>query len=166
MRGGVVMTKRAIVSVSALVILTLAACQQPAPPAGLSEQDRAAIDAMTEAWLLAARSSDWEAAAATYADDAVLLPPNEPAVQGRAAIKAWFEAFPPIGHLDIQVVEVEGIGDLAYVRGTYQMTIAVPDMEPLTDTGKFLDIRRRQPDGRWLYVQDMFSSDLPAPAGS
>ena len=33
---------------------------------------------------------------------------------------------------------------------------------PVKDSGKFVTVLRRQPDGRWLVAVDMFSSDLPA----
>ena len=58
---------------------------------------------------------------------------------------------------------VEGREDLAYVLGTYTMTIAPPGAPgPVKDSGKFVTVLRRQPDGRWLVAVDMFSSDLPA----
>jgi ketosteroid isomerase-like protein len=31
------------------------------------------------------------------------------------------------------------------------------------DHGKFLEIRRRQADGRWLVAADIFNSDQPVP---
>ena len=62
--------------------------------------------------------------------------------------------------MEVGVAEIEGRGDLAYVRGTYTMTLH-PDgaPEPVEDAGKYLEIRRKQSDGSWLYVADMFNSD-------
>ena len=37
----------------------------------------------------------------------------------------------------------------------------MPDGTAVPDAGKYLEIRRRQPDGRWLLSHDMFSSDSP-----
>ncbi|NIM47978.1 MAG: hypothetical protein GTO22_01735 [Gemmatimonadales bacterium] len=63
----------------------------------------------------------------------------------------------------ITLVETGGGGDVAYARGTYLLTIAVEGAEPTTDTGKYIEIRRKQPDGSWPIAIDMFNSDLPLP---
>jgi uncharacterized protein (TIGR02246 family) len=125
----------------------------------------AAHEATSQAWLEAARAGDWAAAAATYTEDAVLLPPNQATVVGRSNIQEALGAFPPITAIDLQVTEVEGRGDLAYVIGTYTMTVAPEGADPITDSGKYLEIRRKQADGSWLLTHDMYSSDLPLPSG-
>jgi ketosteroid isomerase-like protein len=51
---------------------------------------------------------------------------------------------------------------MAYVRGTYDMKIAMSDTMTVSDRGKFLEIRKRQPDGSWLIHRDIFNSDLAA----
>ena len=59
-------------------------------------------------------------------------------------------------------IEIDGRGDLAYVRGTYAMTIVGTDGHEVgKDHGKYVEIRRRQPDGKWLIVVDMYNSDVP-----
>ena len=143
-----------------LVLVSLAACQ-PSGPAALSEEDIAAIEATSEAFLKGVRARDWAAVAATYTDDAVLMPPNGPSVEGRANIQTFFESFPPLSEFNLSNVETTGRGDLAYVRGTYKMTIAPEGRDTFGDSGKYLEIRRKQADGSWLIARDMFSSDLP-----
>jgi len=143
-----------------LVLVSLAACQ-PSGPAALSEEDVAAIESTSEAFLKGVRARDWAAVAATYTDDAVLMPPNGPAVEGRANIQTFFESFPPTSEFNLSSVETTGRGDLAYVRGTYKMTIALEGQDPIADSGKYLEIRGKQADGSWLIARDMFSSDLP-----
>ena len=146
----------------ALTLVSFVACQPPGP-AELSEEDIAAIEASAQAWLDAVRASDWPAVAAMYTDDAVFMPPNEPAVVGRDSILAWFEAFPPIGDVDIEVVEIDGRGELVYVRGTYELTITPEGLGPIADSGKWLEIRRKQADGSWPLSRDIFNSDLALP---
>ncbi len=130
----------------------------------LSEADIRKIDDITKTAVNAALTRDFATWAALFLDDAVVNPPNEPAVKGRAAIRAWLEKFPPITEFKLSNEKVEGREDLAYVLGTYIMTITPPGAPgPVKDSGKFVTVVCRQPDGRWLCAVDMFSSDLPSP---
>jgi ketosteroid isomerase-like protein len=140
----------------------LVACQ-PAPEK-LSEADIAKIRAMTANFARAAMAHSDSANAVQYTENAVFMPPNQPAVEGRAAIQAWFKAFPPVAVFTLKVLDVDGHGDVAYERGTYRMVIAGAGKAPaLSDHGKFLAVRRRQPDGMWLMSADIFNSDVPLP---
>ncbi len=131
--------------------------------AGLSQADLDRINASTQAAVKAALAKDFAAWAALFADDGVLNPPNQPAVKGRAAIQVWLASFPPITEFKLENVKIEGRDDLAYVLGTFAITIAPPGAPgPVKDVGKFVEVRKRQADGRWLLAVDMFSSDLPA----
>lgn len=130
----------------------------------LSEADIKKIDDVTQTAVNAALARDFATWASLFLDDAVVNPPNEPAVKGRAAIRAWLEKFPPITEFKLNNEKVEGREDLAYVLGTYTMTITPAGAPgPVKDAGKFVTVVRRQPDGRWLCAVDMFSSDLPPP---
>ena len=130
---------------------------------GLPQTDVRKIDEATQTAMKAALAKDFATWAALFLDDAVVNPPNEPAVKGRAAIRVWLEKFPPITEFKLNNVKVEGREDLAYVLGTYTMTIAPPGAPgPVKDSGKFVTVLRRQADGQWLVAVDMFSSDLPA----
>jgi uncharacterized protein (TIGR02246 family) len=130
----------------------------------LSEADLRKIDDITQAAVNAALARDFATWSALFLDDAVVNPPNEPAVKGRAAIRAWLEKFPPMTEFKLNNEKVEGRDDLAYLLGTYTMTITPTGAPgPIKDSGKFVTVLRRQPDGRWLCAVDMFSSDLPPP---
>jgi len=160
-----------------LVLFSLTACQPPASeepsesmsesdmaePAGLSAEDLAAHEATTQAWMDAVLAADWDALGATYTEDAVLMAPNSEAIVGRAGIQAFFESFPPIGGIELHPAEVEGVGDLAYVRGTFTLTLTPEGADPIIDSGKYLEIRRKQADGTWLLSRDLFNSSLPLP---
>ena len=149
------------------LLLTALACAalacQPAP-AKLSEADIASIRATADSFGVNAVAGRAAANAALFAENGVFMPPNQPAVEGRAAIEAWFAAFPKISEFKHQIVTVDGLGDIAYVRGTYQITIAAMGKTPAaTDHGKYLEVRRKQADGRWLTAFDVFNSDVPLP---
>lgn len=109
-------------------------------------------------------AGDADAIVALYAEDATLLAPNLPPQKGRDAIKAFWEGF-----LEVYTVRfesgsdtVEGRGDLAYNRGHFRFT-AVPKAKGvpgIAEDGKFVEILKKQPDGGWKYVVDMYSSNL------
>ena len=146
-------------------------CQQPveevveeavAEVAALSDEDVAAIKASTEENVQAVRSKDWAALAALYTDDAVVMPPNESIIRGRAAIQAWAETYPWVTEFNLTIEEIDGFGNLAYVRNASSTTMEPEGApEPIRSTGKGIEIRRKQQDGSWLIAIDIWNSDLP-----
>ncbi len=150
------MTKLPVLTV---LSVSLAACAGGA--ASLSDADIAAIEEGSAAFVAASNANDWGGVAALYTEDAVLMPPNGPAVQGRADIEAFFAAFPPFSGFTLNPVEIDGRGDLAFVRGTFSMTIEMEGMPAVQETGKYIEIRRKQEDGSWLLAVDTFNSDTP-----
>lgn len=141
----------------------LVACQ-PATPENISDADIARLRAMAGEFARAAMARSDSANAAQYTETAVFMPPNQPAVEGRAAIQAWFKAFPPITAFRLTVIEVDGHGNVAYTRGRYALTIAAVGRTPaVSDHGKFLAVHRRQANGSWLMSDDIFNSDVPLP---
>ncbi len=41
------------------------------------------------------------------------------------------------------------------------MTLEIEGMPPVQETGKYIEIRRKQEDGSWLLAVDIFNSDTP-----
>jgi len=144
------------------LILVLAGCKAAPPP--LTEVDKTAIRAGTDSFVAHTKVRRDSATAALYTESATFMPPNGGIVEGRAAIRAWFEAFPPMAEFSLTPIEVDGRGDLAYERGTYALTIAAATSKPaMSDHGKYVLIKRRQPNGTWLIAVDIFNSDVPLP---
>ena len=138
-----------------ILIAVLAACQAASPES--SPDEEAAVRRGTQRFLKAHSLKDWPAVAATYTEDAVLHPPNAGPVKGREEIQQWFEANEQQTSLDLTITEIDVRGDLAYVWGLSTVTIEEPGTESVVFSGKYLDIRRRQPNGDWLVSVDMFS---------
>jgi uncharacterized protein (TIGR02246 family) len=133
-------------------------------PASLTPGDEARIRSADSAFMAAANAGDAEAIAAVYTGDGALFAPNLPPQRGRAAIKAFWGGFLDAYTVRFEVASdtIEGRGDLAYNRGHYRFT-AVPKAKGVpgvADEGKFLEILKKQPDGSWKYVVDMYSSNL------
>ncbi len=147
-------------SVVALVSI-FAACAAQAP-AGLTDADRAGIQAVSDEFVEHLLARNFAGVASLCTEDAVLLPPNAPSVTGRAAIEEFLNNFPPVTQARLTQVTVEGSGDMAYVHGTGHMVMTGPDGNTIEETLKFIEIRRKVGD-RWLLAYDIFNSDLPLP---
>jgi ketosteroid isomerase-like protein len=122
---------------------------------------------------LRAADSEWAQTTANVdgfmshlAADAVLYPPNQPAVSGADNIRAWVSTmmgFPGFS-LNFQntTVDVGSSGDFGYTAGTYQFSVTGPDGQPMNDNGKYVTVWRKEA-GAWKVVADIFNSDLPMP---
>jgi len=139
--------------------------ESAAAPAGLSAQDEAAIRALDVEWARAALAGDGNAIGALYASNATLLPPMEPVVHGEAAKKYWVDFTNGFsGPTELTTTVVEGRGDLAYGVGTYRMSLTPKKAgaKPLpTEEGKYVTVLKKQPDGSWKIVYDMWSPNVP-----
>jgi uncharacterized protein (TIGR02246 family) len=146
-----------------------AACQPPpktAAPAGLSAQDEAAVRALDPAWAQAFSAGDGSALAALYTADATVLPPNEPLQQGEAA-KQYMVGFTQgySGTFEFTSIAVEGRADLAYTVGSYRATLTErkAGAKPFpTEQGKYLTVVKKQADGSWKLVYEIWNVNTPA----
>jgi len=127
----------------------------------LTGADAAALRAVHDRFSAALLRQDFDAVAALYADDAVLLPPQEPAVHGRAAIRKWTAAVPKVTRIVLQVDDLDGRADVAYMRGTFAMTLEPEGAAAVSVVGKYVEILKKQPDGGWRFAVDIFNSDAP-----
>jgi len=126
----------------------------------LPTADIAAIRKVNEDYLRCMLSQDYGGIAKLYAEDAVLMPPNHPVAVGPDAIRKWNEGFPRVIHFRFEYHNIDGRDDLAYVRGAYFITIQPEGAPgPIEDTGKFLEILKKQQGGSWLFAFDTFNSD-------
>ena len=147
-----------------LATLALGLCLTPALSEGqgrstLPQEDVKQINNLTQAFAKGVLAKEWKTLSALYADNAVLYPPGETAVKGRASIEACLAGLPGMTDFTMRTTSVEGRDDLAYAQGTYTMTIAAPGGEkPIQASGYFVEISRKQPDGRWLIAVHMLNA--------
>ena len=100
-----------------------------------------------------------------YADDARVLPPSHATVTGWEAIAALYRSSGSIQGYKLTILALEGRNDLAYVHSAYQITVTPPGAaEPVGNRGKGVEVWKKQRDGSWKVVLDIFNSDLLAPA--
>lgn len=147
---------------AALVALGLVACQPAA--AGLSDADRAKIEASIDAYVKTTLAADWDGWAANITDDEVMLPPNGPPVVGKAASVAFVKAYPKITQFTAPADEIVGAGGVAWARGTFRLSATLPNGQAVPDSGHYMVAFTRMPDGSWKQSRQIWHSDAPLPA--
>jgi uncharacterized protein (TIGR02246 family) len=100
---------------------------------------------------------------AFYSRDATLLPPDSPVIRGADQIRGFWQGLIDAGGADVtlETTQIEASGDLAYGIGRYTFTMPSPSGERARQSGKYLVVFRRQRDGSWKAIADMFSGDQP-----
>jgi uncharacterized protein (TIGR02246 family) len=153
--------------VSLTLILLAAACG-PATPPDNRAADVTALRDLDAQWAKTTATNDVDAIVAYYSDDASLLPPDAPIVTGKQAIRAaWAAMLAPGVSLSWTADKVEAArsSDLAYMTGNYTMSTKQSlSKAPVTEQGKYVEVWKKQADGKWKVVADIFNSDAPTPA--
>ena len=125
-----------------------------------------AIRTADEQWERAFSSKDLEHSVAFCDESGSVLAPNFPIATGRAAIRQLFSGYFALPNLKIgwRVARVEAArsGDIGYSSGAYQMSFNDPSGKLVTDRGKYVTVWKKQTDGSWKVLLDIFNSDLPA----
>ena len=141
-----------------LGVILLAGGGAAAQPAA----EEKAIRDQVARWNQMIAKRDLDGVVGLYLPDAHFMTPNAPSATGPALREAWKAL---LGAPQLQAtltpleVKVAASGDLAYERGAYRIGVggAAPDV------GKYIVVWRKT-DGQWKVAQDIFNSDLPAPA--
>ena len=151
-------------------MLTFAGCQTAPTPEPKRDvaADIKAINALGNQYAAAVNSGDAAAVAATYADDGIEMPPNEAALEGKQAIQASYEAMFKENAVKctLTLLETQVAGDWAYGRGNYTLTVTPKSGKAIEESGKYLSIVKRQPDGSWKTYRDIYNSNEPPPTAA
>jgi len=161
------MNKRTILLTVLAFAFASTACQPPAEQIAsgeLSDEDLAAIGEASQMVVQGYLASDWTAVVAVLTEDAVWMPPNQPAREGRADIQEWLSP-QTVTDFELTALETGGRGGFAYTRGSFSITFTAEGMAgSVSDTGKYVEIWQKGPDGSWLVDQVIWNSDLPLAA--
>lgn len=138
-----------------------------ADPNASSELHIRGLDAL---WSKTAGTKDVEKTVSFYADDATVCPPNAAAATTKDAVrKVWKDLLDTPG-LTISwktvKVEIAKSEDIAYASGTYEVTMNDASGKPMKEHGKYVEIWKKQEDGKWKCAMDIWNSDLPAASAS
>jgi len=135
----------------------------------LAKDDEAKIKAAVEdgykQWIAAANKKDAEALANLYDENAVLLPPREEPVIGKAAIAEWYKKYVADPNLVPFTETFESnsfhvVGDIAIDTSDFSGD-ATREGKTIHFHGKNLVLWKKQKDGSWKIFRDMWG-EIPA----
>ncbi len=125
--------------------------------------DADAVRQLVTDFTAAYNAKDVQKLGSLYSGNAVLMPPNRSTLRGVDLLKSYFEARlneDAASGLVFDQLNLDGQGTLAYVFGTYQVTLSPAGAAEERYRGKNLWIARKFAN-QWLFEVQMMSSDLP-----
>ncbi len=140
--------------------------EEPAPQVDPAEANLAALNELRAKYLQAVNRGDADGLAVLYTEDGIRIGANSRPIEGRDNIRLFAAADYADTHWNMQlrVDEAEYSGDLAFVRGTYALSLSSkedPDTVTYQEVGKWMDLMRRQEDGSWLIERELANRDHP-----
>ena len=126
---------------------------------------RAAIEKTNANFLASIQKGDAVAGTAQYADDAIVMMPNEKAWRGHEAITKGMTGF--ISQFAITAgqattADVIVSGDYAIETGAAIWTLTPKKGKAMTDTVKYVTVWKKQADASWKIIRDINNSDRSA----
>ena len=147
-----------LIGIVLLLFIAMIGCkEQTATPEELSQMNKDFAQALND--------KDAEAASLLYAEDASLLPPNEAIVTGRENIKNYWQGALDAGTTNVSVstISTGSSGDLGYEIGRFELSYPGPDGNMIVEKGKYTELLKRMPDGKWISIYGIWNSDaVPA----
>ncbi len=128
-------------------------------PIGLSTEDRDALQALTDRTVRTSLDRDLDALLELLTDDVVLMPPDQPAVIGKAAAADFLGTYPIITALSSNIDSADGRADHAATRSSFDLTVETEDGETRM-VGKVLATYRKE-GGRWRMATDCWNLNAP-----
>jgi len=125
----------------------------------------AALQAADSAYSRVGQTKDIEAGVALYAPNAHAYPPEAPVVSGLDGIRGMFESF--LGDPNFSasfepvLVSVSADGDMGYTMNDATITATGPDGNAVTERIHDFHVWRKQPDGSWKVVIDIWNAMAP-----
>ena len=119
---------------------------------------------------LATAGRDVDKVVAYWTDDAVLMPPGQPAVVGKTALRAFVEGSFKVPGFKIHWVSSKPVfspdGKMAYMQATEELTAPGPDGALVTRSMHGVSIWRVDTDGQWRCTMDISNDAAPVPASA
>jgi len=116
--------------------------------------DERAIRRVVETWMDASQSGDVATVLGLMTDDVVFMVPG----QEPFGKEAFAEASRSMDGLKLEgtseIVELQVLGDWAFLRNYIDITANPPNGDPVRRSGYTLTLLQKQPDGQWRLARD------------
>jgi len=116
--------------------------------------DERAIRRVVETWMDASQSGDVATVLGLMTDDVVFMVPG----QEPFGKEAFAEASRSMDGLKLEgtseIVELQVLGDWAFLRNYIDITATPPNGDPVRRSGYTLTLLQKQPDGQWRLARD------------
>ena len=157
-------------TVAAVALALAAACAPKAetPPPVDTAAVRTFIEGENVKYIDAMKRGDSVAASMNYAEDAILMQPDAPALRGRAAIVQKLGAsIAAVAVVDERAIteDVMVKDDVAIETGSFVYTMkprAPGAAKAFSGRGKYITVWQKQAGGGWKIVRDINNGDAPA----
>jgi ketosteroid isomerase-like protein len=150
-----------------VTVLAAVACsgQTPRPDTLDRAALRAGVDSAADRLLGALRTDASDSLMALMADDVVLMPPNEAVLKGKPAVRAWYDRLVAqlrTSSLTITDREVLVGDEWATELAAFEWTLVpIAGGPAVIDRGSYVQVWHREPDGRWLFIRELWNSTTP-----
>ncbi|GES41939.1 ketosteroid isomerase [Rhizobium dioscoreae] len=116
--------------------------------------DEKAIRKVVETWIAASKAGDTATVLGLMTDDVIfMVPGQEPFGKAAfAAVSKGMEGMKMEGASEI--VELQVLGDWAYIRNHIDMTVTPPGGDAVHRSGYTLTLLRKEADGEWRLARD------------
>jgi len=131
-----------------------------------SEADAEIVSQLAAEFDRCAREGDLETFVSYSTDDVVWMPPGEPVVVGKQAVREWYANFYGTFDIDMmhEVLETHTFGDVVIARGNATETLTPKGGgSPMSLGAKYLLIFRRQSDGSLKVWRAIANLNTPPP---
>jgi ketosteroid isomerase-like protein len=161
--------KNGLLALLAFLAVTSLAVYRPSFAADLAAVEAAVRKADTD-WAAAARTASVETWLAFYADDALILLPNDQLASDKELVRHSVNRLLALPRLSIAwspiKVKVASSGEQALLIEAYDLRFGDSRGAPVSDRGRRLEIWRKQADGIWRCTVDIWNLDEPIAAAS
>ena len=127
------------------------------------EGAKAALQTLNRQWEINFENHDLAGLTALFTENCVRMPQGGPATVGRPALEAAYrqdfaEVWKTQAKVRLNAEDIIISGEYAFARGADTLVQDQADRQ-IEETGKWLFVYRRQPDGTWKYHWITFNSN-------
>ena len=143
-----------------ILLVIISSCSDPSVD---QEAEAEKIMELSREWAKTAQSSDLEKTLSYWAKDAIVMSPGQPATIGHEELRKMLEHSGEIPGFEInwepKSAFVSKSGDMGYAIGVNSVTMQDSLENKITMFNKSVEIWKKQDDGSWKCVVDIFNSD-------